>query len=73
MQHRTAAQPPALPPPPRVPANPESAWATDPALRAEFGEDKSRFLAFCRGMSSGRAKIQPRRTMRFVQEARSGF
>lgn len=57
----------------RVPANPEAAWATDPAIRAEFGEDKSRFLAYCRGMSSGRAKIQPRRTMRFVQEARNGF
>ena len=42
---------------PATPALAEQQWATDAVLRAEFGNDKRRWLAFCRGAVAGRARI----------------
>ena len=43
-----------------IPATPQAAearWASDAALRSEFRESKARYLAFCRGLATGRVRI----------------
>ena len=55
---KNAALPPtslsSIPPTPQAA---EARWANDAALRAEFRESKSRYLAWCRGVATGRVRI----------------
>ena len=48
---------------PATPALAEQQWAYDAKLRAEFGNDKRRWLAFCRAAVAGRARIAKQATV----------
>ena len=54
---RAALPPTSLTTIPPSPQAAEAHWASDAALRLEFGGSKARYLAFCRGVVAGRAKI----------------